>query len=132
MTTRDRADSAPALASYYFPSRIALQTVDRAMYSYVLIDAWKLNGINWGQLAGYVSMTVLAHPELGASCDDKTILSLFSERDAGRAPPRALTSLGRSFLTALYRSDAAQTAGRQRNEIRRALGKDLATIASGK
>jgi hypothetical protein len=86
-------------------SRIRLNTREETIYAYVLIDANKLNGITWRQLANYISFVALSGPMPGAPAPADSILSIFEDRDAGRPAPLSLTVADQDFLEALYATD---------------------------
>lgn len=88
-----------------FPSHIMLQSREETIYAYVLIDANKLTGITWRQLANYVTFVALSGPTPGGQAPPDSILSIFEDRDAGQPGPTAFTAADQDFLEALYESD---------------------------
>jgi hypothetical protein len=77
----------------------------------VIVDARRLKGVSFGQVAAYAAMVGLVqlHPEANVG-DAPSILSLLA--DPGKAPP-GLTAWDESFLKATYRTrstDKAQIA----------------------
>jgi hypothetical protein len=84
----------------------------RALSSIIaIIDARRVNGASFGQIAAYVAMVGLVQMRLHANVGDApTILNLFA--DARKAPP-GLTPWDESFLKAVYTTritDKAQIA----------------------
>lgn len=84
-------------------SRITRPVV-RSIYSaIVVVDFWKIEGLNWGQVADYVAMVGLAQLRADAKVDAvPTILSLFHDRGDERA--KALTVWDQAFLKSVYAS----------------------------
>jgi hypothetical protein len=100
-------------------SRIVLPSREETDYAYILVDSNKLGNITWRQLGDYIAFDVLAGPKPGAEFPTNSILSIFSERDAGRQGPLALTVQDAQFLDALYASDPDLPAEQQRRDIER-------------
>jgi hypothetical protein len=95
----------------------------RALSSVVaVVDARKMKGVSFGQVAAYVAMVGLVQIRPAAKvADAPSILNLFSE--SGKAPP-GLTAWDESFLKAAYRTrstDKAQIAA-----IKSAMVQDVA------
>ena len=89
----------------------------------VVVDGSKLERVTWEQLASYLAMAVLAQlqPD-GEPRQLETIMTLFSDRDAGRTPAASLTEWDRSYLKGLYSAPIHAAGARaQRSEIRRNL-----------
>lgn len=88
----------------------------------VIVDARKMKGVSFGQVAAYVAMVGLAQIRPQANVKEApSILNLFA--DSGKAPP-ALTAWDESFLKAVYQTritDKAQLAA-----IRSAMVQDIA------
>ena len=69
----------------------------------VVIDARRLKGVTFGQLAAYIAMIGLAEVRLDANMGDApSILQLFSA--SGKTPPPGLSPWDQSFIKALYRT----------------------------
>lgn len=87
-------------------------TVNDAIWGgLIIVDARKLNGIQWPQLAEYLAMVSLAQIEPGAQPDNHdSILNLFS----AEKPPLAMTDMDRSYLRALYEMDTMMLPHTQR------------------
>lgn len=80
-------------------SRITNGVRDRLAAAFIIVDASKLEGVNWGQLADYLAMVALAQIDPDAEpAGYDTILNLFS---AGSVA--GMTDWDMTFLQALYR-----------------------------
>jgi hypothetical protein len=89
----------------------------------VLIDARRLGGATYGQLAAYIAMVGLAEIRLDAHLGDApSILQLFNT--SGRRPPPALSPWDQAFIKALYYTE--HTDPGQLGEIEISVVKDLA------
>ncbi len=89
----------------------------------VMVDGPRARGINFGQLASYIAMVVLA--EIRASADAAnapSILQLFSRPENER--PAGLSPWDEAFLKALYRTE--HTDRQQLEEIKTAMVEGLA------
>lgn len=86
-------------------SRLEWNSV-RALYSViVVVDLARIENIDVGQVADYVAMVGLTHIRRNAELGKlPTILRLFTETGSSR--PRGLTSWDRTFIRALYATDA--------------------------
>lgn len=111
----------------YNASRLTLTSRENMAFSFIIVDAERLQDLRWGQLADYLSLVALARPAMDAPYDPATILSLFSLRDQGRQTPAALTQQDRAFLRALYTTNPATRAHEQRAAIRARLNEDERT-----
>jgi hypothetical protein len=90
----------------------------------IVVDESKVGGIKWPQLADYLAMVMFAQPEINADfASTDSVMAIFAARDAGKPGPAGLTPQDRSFLTALYRTDADLTASQQRGTITDAVRK---------
>jgi hypothetical protein len=98
-------------------SRLTQSTMENATLAFIIVDANKLQGLVWSQLADYLALVALARPAMDASYDAATMLSIFQLRDAGGQGPRQLTSWDRSLLRGLYTTNASTNAARQRASI---------------
>jgi hypothetical protein len=96
------------------PSRIHNGTVDELWDVIVIVDATKLAGTTWQQLADYLAVVSLAqiNPKTDPAEFD-SILNLFSNP----AAYSGLTDWDRSYLQALYTFDQERVATAQHNEI---------------
>ncbi|MES2096727.1 MAG: hypothetical protein V4459_08185 [Pseudomonadota bacterium] len=84
----------------------------------IVVDEGKVGGIKWPQLADYLAMVMFAQPQIdGNFAGADSVMAIFAARDAGKPGPAGLTPQDRSFLTALYRTDADLTASQQRGVI---------------
>jgi hypothetical protein len=89
----------------------------------VLIDANRLKGVTFGQLAAYISMIGLAEVRLDAKMGDApSILQLFSA--SGNIPPLGLSPWDQAFIKALYRTQ--HTDPTQLSAIKTAMVEDIA------
>jgi len=96
------------------PSRIHSGIVDELKYVIIVVDATKLTGTSWGQLADYLALVSLAqiNPEADPQSFD-SILNLFSNP----AAYSGLTDWDESYLQSLYAADQRRVLSLQRNEI---------------
>ena len=96
------------------PSRIHSGIVDELKYVIIIVDATKLTGTSWGQLADYLALVSLAqiNPEADPQ-DFDSILNLFSNP----AAYSGLTDWDESYLQSLYAFDQRRNVRLQRNEI---------------
>jgi hypothetical protein len=96
------------------PSRIHNGTVDELWDVIIIVDATKLAGTTWQQLADYLAVVSLAqiNPKTDPAEFD-SILNLFSNPSAYSG----LTDWDRSYLQALYTFDQERVATAQHNEI---------------
>lgn len=83
-------------------SRIKSTVSDAIWGSLIIVDAGKLEGVEWSQLADYLAMVTLAqiNPN-GRPAETNSILSLFSATKA----PGGLTDLDMIYLRSLYEMD---------------------------
>ena len=96
------------------PSRIHSGIRDDLDHVIVIVDATKLTGTTWQQLADYLAMVSLAQIDPGADLKDfDTILNLFSNS----AAYSGLTDWDRSYLRALYSFDQERAPKAQAGEI---------------
>lgn len=102
----------------YSFSRLRSSTRENATLSFIIVDAAGLHDIIWSQLADYLALVALATPAMDADYDESTVLSIFRMRDRGGRGPAHLTGRDRAFLRALYTTQAATSAQRQRLAIR--------------
>ncbi|MEA3029197.1 MAG: hypothetical protein QOG13_522 [Sphingomonadales bacterium] len=103
----------------YQGSRLTLATRENARFSFIVVDAGKLDRIIWSQLGDYLALVALARPAMDADYDAATILSAFHLRDRGEQGPRRLTAQDRALLRGLYTTSPAVSASAQRGAIRR-------------
>jgi hypothetical protein len=93
-------------------SRLELSTVRCLTSIIVIIDARRVKGVTFGQLADYVAMVALAEIRVNANIGNApSILRVFSA--SGSPPPAGLSAWDQAFLKALYHTrhtDKAQLA----------------------
>lgn len=93
----------------------------------IVVDATRAAGLQFGALADYVAMVALA--QLSADADTSevpSILNLFADRDAGRAPPAELTDWDVAYLRGLYAAPrAARNSQAQEGAIVRSMDEQL-------
>jgi hypothetical protein len=96
------------------PSRLHNGTRDDLMYVVIVVDATKIKGTTWQQLADYLAVVALCQidPETNPSAFD-SILNLFTNP----AAYSGLTDWDRSYVRALYEFDQERIASLQENEI---------------
>jgi hypothetical protein len=98
-----------------FASRIGFSTTRDLTSALIMVDGPRARGVNFGQLASYISMIALAEIRAGADLTDApSILHLFSRSENERPP--GLSTWDEAFLKALYHTD--QTDKQQLAEIK--------------
>lgn len=103
----------------YAPGRIAASTQEQTEEVIVIVDADKITGADWGQLADYLTLISLGTPDMAADYGGTdSILSIFANGANTEAGPTGLTSQDRSFLRGLYQSEAARSASVQQADLR--------------
>ena len=96
------------------PSRIHSGTIDELWDVIIIVDATKLTGTTWPQLADYLAVVSLAQINPKADpAEFDSILNLFSNP----AAYSGLTDWDRSYLQALYTFDQERVGPAQHNEI---------------
>lgn len=88
----------------------------------IIVDARQSVGITFDGLAEYIAMVSLA--QLSSDVEGvevPSILNLFLERDAGRAPPTGMSEWDTAYLNGLYRAqrNATSVEAQERQMIRR-------------
>lgn len=127
------AFGAPAMDgvnNVYRGSRLTLATRENARFSFIVVDANRLDRIAWSQLADYLALVALARPAMDAEHDAATVLSAFRLRDLGEQGPRRLTRQDRALLRGLYTTNPAVSAWAQRGAIRRRMGQGEGAAAA--
>jgi hypothetical protein len=96
------------------PSRIHNGTRDELMYVIIIVDATRLKGTTWQQIADYLAVVSLAQiaPDTNPVAFD-SILNLFSNP----AAYSGLTDWDRSYVRALYELDQERITSQQTNQI---------------
>jgi len=96
--------------------------------SIVVIDRKAAAGADLRQVADFAAMQLFAHmdPANAAKQPAPTILSLLSDAAAGRPSPLSLTTWDLAYLKSLYASTNTYSAGAQRGEIVKRMGKYMA------
>jgi hypothetical protein len=121
-------DEAPSntMPSQY-GSRLNVSTVTRDIVSaIVVVDAAKVRGLNFGQLADYIGLVGLAQVDLDKElADTPTILNLF--RTPAAARPQEMTAWDKALLHALYSTQ--QRNKMQLSEMQTVAFKDIAAKA---
>ena len=128
VSTRTEPVGGPALEgtpSAASASRLQLPVVKRLSMSISIVDAKRLSGITWQQLADYLALASLTRADMDVSYGPNTILSLFQATADGRKAPPGLTALDKAFLKSLYASTPSLGADAQRLAIRMAIQRDL-------
>jgi hypothetical protein len=95
-------------------SRITNSVRDELWATYIIVDASRLDGAQWRQLADYLAMVALAQVNPGSSAAGyESILNLFT------ATPRAqgMTDWDRTYLRALYDMDTMRDPRLQRGML---------------
>jgi hypothetical protein len=86
-------------------TRLRHTSVQNLASAIVIVDAKRVQDLNMGQMADYVSMVGLAEIDPDADLGDTpSILSVFKP---SREPPQGLSSWDRAFLYSLYNSSQA-------------------------
>jgi hypothetical protein len=126
-TTMARDNEAPAVR-VQGASRIHSGVRDAMSYVIIVVDAAKLLGTTWQQLADYLGMVSLAQidPSADLSAFD-SVLNLFSNPLAYSG----LTDWDRSYIRALYTFDQERQPHLQANELVTLMTRDEEEIAAG-
>lgn len=102
-----------------------IRSTTRQDFNHVIIvlDTVRASGIPFGALADYIAMVTLAQIDPSSDLSDfPSILNMFSERDAGRSFPIAMTDWDKSYLIGLYGAPRdARNARQQQRAIERQL-----------
>jgi hypothetical protein len=93
--------------------------------SVVLFDVDAIDGLTLMQVADHAAMRGLAPTRPAAAAAGRSILALFDDDAAGRAPSGGATPWDGAYLRALYRLSGAATAGVERNTLARMLEQNL-------
>jgi hypothetical protein len=108
----------PVISSFGDGSRLRSSSRRELTRMLAIVDATRLQNVSLGALADYLTMIALVQADPAAELGDvPSILTLFRDRDAGRAPPAELTAWDLSFLKALYATPADLQPSRQRGAI---------------
>jgi hypothetical protein len=85
------------------PGRLRRATRQDFLRVLIIVDARQANGVTFQALSDYLAMVSLAQldPE-GETTGVPTVLSMFADRDAGRAIPAAMTEWDEAYLDGLY------------------------------
>ncbi|HEY9552448.1 hypothetical protein [Allosphingosinicella sp.] len=96
--------------------------------AFVVIDLESAKGLTVPQLADYWAMRTLAmtRPGTAVAAEGRSILGLFDDRRAGRAPAQSLTARDLAYLKALYSTRSVSTAAQQRATMARIAARELA------
>jgi hypothetical protein len=108
------------------PSLTSRSTRQDLALSFVVFDLEAIEGLSLLQLADYAAMRALARTEGGGLPARHSILTLFSDRNAGADPVGELTNWDAAYLRALYRTGNVVTAHQQRSTISRTMRGELA------
>jgi hypothetical protein len=111
-------------------SRISREIPKYFERSFVIIDVDKLDGVQWTQLADFITVRSLANIRQRATENNarETILTLFSDRVTGHDPQATITPSDRAMLTALYNSRSDLMAERQIDAMARTIVKNAAPL----
>lgn len=103
-------------------SRLEYDEIQNVSSAIVIVDTGRAKGINFGQLADYISLTGLTEIDLDADLGNApTILRLFAA--SADAQPPGLTAWDQAFLSAMYHT--AQKDKMQLSVIETRVVKDL-------
>jgi hypothetical protein len=107
-------------------SRISLPYRTVIIQVLIVVDRNKTAGLNMGQLTDYLTMIALAQVQ-----PDKvppaapSILNVFGDIEAGRAPAKGMTKMDAAYLQALYAIGPRQPGGLQNGQIADRLRRQL-------
>lgn len=109
-------------------SRLKKSTRPMLNLAFVVVDLPSIVNLTIPQLADYAAMRALAmtRPNAQLAMDGRSILGLFDDRRAGRAPALSVTAWDLAYLRALYATRSVTTAAQQRATMARIAGETLA------
>jgi hypothetical protein len=136
MLTRDLETPVKPIRAWYAtqvvgvaagPSRLSTQYQSLIQHVLIIVDAKQTDGLNMGELSDYIAMTGLARIRTDSvPADASTILNVFSDSAAGRAPAEGLTRLDLAYLKALYAINPRQVGALEKDQIANRIRHDLA------
>lgn len=117
------AGGAPTTVQVRTGGRIRSTTREDFNHVIIVLDTARASGIPFGALADYIAMVTLAQIDPSSDLSEfPSILNMFTERDAGRDFPLALTDWDKSYLVGLYGAPRdARNARQQQRAIERQL-----------
>lgn len=109
-------------------SRIRTEVQLDIVASFVIVDRSAIEGASLRQLAHYGALMGLAPVRSGQSetLDHPSILTLFEDRDAERAPLRSASEVDRAYLRALYSGSNARSARAKARQMTQMIRRELA------
>lgn len=113
------------------PSLTSRSTRQDLSLSFVVFDLAAIDGLSLLQIADYAAMRALARTEGVGLPAQRSILTLFGDRNTGPGPVRELTNWDEAYLRALYRTSNVVSAHQQRSNMSRAMRHELAAASDG-
>lgn len=108
------------------PSLTSRPTRQDLSLSFIVFDLAAVEGLTLLQIADHAAMRALARTEVTGLPARRSILTLFSDRNAGAEPVPELTNWDTAYLSALYRTNNTVTAHQQRSNMSRTMRRELA------
>lgn len=101
-----------------FASRTSEVGRENKTFSVIIVDANRLQSINWRQLGDYIALVALTQPDMAQNfANQNTILGLFDRRDRGQPLPQELTRTDHAALHAFYAFNEKLSATQQRLDM---------------
>ena len=96
-------------------SRLSAPTREDTTLAFVVLRADALNGLTLNQIADFAALTALASLDSNRppTVSNRTIATLFADRQEGREPAAELTTFDRALLKGLYTSASGFSADHQ-------------------
>jgi len=121
-----RGDTYKATGSrYYKATRLDIRL------AVVLIDKKALEGVTLRQLADYSLLRMIGHTDdiKANNVSERSILSLFTDRDEQQEPPETVTAWDVAFMKSLYKSKGNVSSASQRTIMSKKFDRELVKLA---
>jgi len=114
------------------PSLTSRSTRQDLSLSFVVFDLDAIEGLTLLQIADHAAMRALARTGAIGLPARRSILTLFSDRNAGGPPAEEMTNWDAAYLHALYRTANIVAAAQQRSNISRTMTRELELASDGR
>lgn len=92
----------PARVNVPEVGRLGSTTFESMSHVVVIVDLRQVNGLRLGALSDYLAFVALAQVAPASAQGQDSILNLFTDRAAGRAPAEGLTTWDNAYLRGIY------------------------------